>query len=49
MQKNENQYAISNYPDVDLIYKKLDALVQQPIRPLRRDKLQEVLAYFDEK
>ena len=49
MQESGNQYAISEYPDVDLIYRKLDALIQQPIRPLRREKLQEVLTYFDEK
>lgn len=49
MQENGNQYAISEYPDVDLIYKKLDALIQQPLRPLRREKLADVLAYFDEK
>ena len=43
------QYAISEYPDVDDIYRRLDALIAQPMRPVRRDKLQEVLNYFDTK
>jgi len=50
MQENERQqYAISEYPDVDRIYQQLEALISQPMRPIRRDKLQEVLAYFDSK
>jgi glutamate-1-semialdehyde 2,1-aminomutase len=40
------QYAISKYPDVDEVYRRLDALVAQPIRPLRRQKMEEVLGYF---
>ena len=40
------QYAISQYPDVDEVYRRLDALVSQPIRPVRREKMEEVLAYF---
>lgn len=43
------QYAISQYPDVDLIYSQLDDLIDQPMRPLRREKLTEVLAYFEKK
>jgi glutamate-1-semialdehyde 2,1-aminomutase len=43
----EQQYAISKYPDVSEVYKKLDALVAQPIRPLRREKMNQVLGYFD--
>lgn len=41
------QYAISEYPDVADIYRRLDALVAQPIRPLRREKMNEVLGYFE--
>jgi glutamate-1-semialdehyde 2,1-aminomutase len=41
------QYAISAYPDVDDVYRKLDGLVRQPMRPVRRDKMSDVLAYFD--
>jgi len=47
MQENKQQYGISQYPDVDLIYQKLDALISQPMRPIRREKLQDMLAYFD--
>jgi glutamate-1-semialdehyde aminotransferase len=43
------QYAISKYHNVDEIYRRLDALVQQPIRRVREDKLKEYLAYFDTK
>ncbi|MBN1267165.1 MAG: aminotransferase class III-fold pyridoxal phosphate-dependent enzyme [Anaerolineales bacterium] len=43
----EQQYAISHYPDVEKIYKKLNALVAQPLRPVRRDKMAEYLGYFE--
>ena len=43
------QYAISKYPDVDEIYRQLDALISQPMRPVRRDKMQDVLGLFREK
>ena len=43
------QYAISEYPDVDDVYRRLDALLAQPMRPIRRDKMQEYLNYFDTK
>jgi glutamate-1-semialdehyde 2,1-aminomutase len=39
--------AISTYHDTAEIYRKLNALVKQPVRPIRRDKMQEVLAYFE--
>ena len=42
-------YAISTYPDVEAIYQKLEGLVSQPVRPLRREKMQEVLNYFEKK
>ena len=41
-------YAISTYPDIDKIYVKLKELTSQPLRPIRRDKMQAVLDYFDE-
>ncbi|MBI5934847.1 MAG: aminotransferase class III-fold pyridoxal phosphate-dependent enzyme [Chloroflexi bacterium] len=41
------QYAISEYPNVDEVYAKLNTLVSQPMRPVRRDKMQEYLNYFD--
>jgi len=43
------QYAISKYPDVAEVYRKLDALISQPIRPVRQDKMQDVLNYFEKK
>jgi glutamate-1-semialdehyde aminotransferase len=43
------KYAISQYPDVDDIYRRLDALVRQPMRKVRSDKMQEYLAYFETK
>ena len=38
--------AISEWPDTDEIYARLKALLKEPIRPLRRDKMQAVLDYF---
>jgi glutamate-1-semialdehyde aminotransferase len=43
------QYAISQYPDVEDVYRRLDALVRQPMRPIRRDTMDEYLAFFDTK
>jgi glutamate-1-semialdehyde 2,1-aminomutase len=43
----EQQYAISEYPDTVEIYARLMNLIGQPIRPVRRDKMQEYLDYFD--
>src|SRR3989304_1807306 len=40
-------YAISEYPDVDQVYKKLNALISQPLRPVKREKMKEVLDYFE--
>jgi glutamate-1-semialdehyde 2,1-aminomutase len=43
------RYAISEYLDVDEVYAKLNALISQPIRPIKREKMQEFLNYFDTK
>lgn len=43
------KYAISEYHDTNEIYNRLSALVGQPIRPIRRDKMEQFLRYFDEK
>lgn len=43
----EQTYAISKYPDVDAIYKRLKALTTQPLRPVRRDKMKTYLDYFE--
>ncbi|MBZ0316169.1 MAG: aminotransferase class III-fold pyridoxal phosphate-dependent enzyme [Anaerolineae bacterium] len=44
----EQTYAISQWHDTDEIYRRLYALIGQPMRPIRRDKMQEFLRYFDE-
>ena len=38
-----------NILDVEDIYARLKALTNQPIRPIKRDVMEKVLAYFDEK
>ena len=43
------QYAISEYPNVDEVYAKLENLISQPPRPVRREKMAEYLNYFDTK
>ena len=42
-------YAISEYPDVDAVMRRMKALTGQPIRGLRHDALLDVLAWFDAK
>ena len=44
----EQQYSISNYPDVDTVYERLNALISQPLRPIKREKMDQVLNYFDQ-
>jgi glutamate-1-semialdehyde 2,1-aminomutase len=41
------EYAISRWHDTDEIYARLKALLRAPVRPLRRDRMEEVLRYFD--
>ena len=41
-------YAISKYPDVEDVYRRLNALVAQPMRPVRREKMAEYLKYFQD-
>lgn len=43
------QYAISEYHNTDEIYARLKQLVKQPLRPIRRDRMHEFLAYFETK
>jgi glutamate-1-semialdehyde 2,1-aminomutase len=40
-------YAISKYPDVVDVFNRLEALISQPLRPIRREKMQDVLNYFE--
>lgn len=43
------QYAISEYPNVDEIYANLNKLIGQPMRPVNREKMKEYLGYFETK
>ena len=42
------EYAIRQYHDTNEIYSRLDQLVRQPLRHIRREKMDEFLRYFDE-
>jgi len=42
-----NQYAISHWPDTDELIAKAKRLVDTPPRPVRRDKMQEYLDFFE--
>lgn len=42
------EHGISEWPDVDEAVKRGDALVATPPRPLRRDRMEGYLAWFDE-
>jgi len=47
---NERQvYAISEYPDVDDVYRRLNALISQPMRQIIPERMQANLAYFEKK
>jgi len=43
------KYAISEYPDVPDIYRRLEELISQPMRKVRHERMQEYLAYFEKK
>lgn len=44
---SEHEYAISQWPDTGEIYARLQALIRQPPRPIRREKMAEFLGYFE--
>ncbi len=44
---SEQQSAISEYLNVDEVYARLNTLISQPIRPVRREKMQAYLDYFE--
>jgi glutamate-1-semialdehyde 2,1-aminomutase len=44
---SQQQYAISEYHDVEEVYGRLHNLVRQPIRTIKREKMQEYLGYFE--
>jgi len=41
--------AISEWPDVERLYRRFDDLVKQPMRPIRQDNMARVMRYFDER
>ena len=43
----EQKYAISQYPDVEAVYRQLNNLIRQPLLEIRPDKLQAYLDYFE--
>lgn len=44
---SEQKYAISEYHDVDVVYKKLNNLIRQPMRHVKRERMQQFLGYFE--
>jgi glutamate-1-semialdehyde 2,1-aminomutase len=40
---------ISAWPDLDALHRRFDALVKQPMRPVRADNMARVMRYFDER
>jgi glutamate-1-semialdehyde 2,1-aminomutase len=42
-------YAISEWHDTDEVYARLKELIRQPMRPIRRDRMQEFLGYYEAK
>lgn len=49
MTQSTQQYAISDWHDTDDIYARLQALLKQPVRPIRREHMPQVLNYFEQK
>jgi glutamate-1-semialdehyde 2,1-aminomutase len=47
--QTEQAYAISEWPDTKKIYERLNALIQQPPRTIKREKMSEFLDYFETK
>ena len=47
--ESEPAYSISEWHDTDAIYARLAELIKQPIRPIRRENMDSVLAYFQQK
>ena len=43
------KYAISEYPDVEDVYRRLNALISQPMRKITPESMQANLAFFDQK
>lgn len=43
------EYSITTWPDTQKIYEKLDSLINNPMRPLKRESMANYLKYFEEK
>ena len=43
------QSGISQWPDTDALYPRFEALVKQPLRPIRRAAMTDVLNYFEQR
>jgi glutamate-1-semialdehyde 2,1-aminomutase len=41
--------AITTWPDIEALYERITVLVNQPMRPIRRDAMQKVLGWFEER
>jgi glutamate-1-semialdehyde 2,1-aminomutase len=39
---------ITHWPDTEVIYRRLDALVKAPLRPIRRDRMAGILQWFED-
>jgi glutamate-1-semialdehyde 2,1-aminomutase len=46
---SSQEYGISEYPNTDEVLARLKELTKQPLRPIKRDRMQEFLNYFDSK
>lgn len=44
---NTHPYAISEWHNTEEVYARLNSLISQPMRPIRRDRMKEFLDYFD--
>lgn len=50
MKPPENsEFSISEYPDVDEVYSRINNLIKQPIHPVRRDEMESYLRAFEKK
>ena len=47
--RDSSGFAISEWHDTDEVMARLQALISQPIRPIRPENMKKVLQYFDEK
>ena len=46
---DNSEFAIKEYHDVNEIYRKIDHLISQPVRPIRREEMARYLEGFEAK